>query len=374
MLERADSPIAEATSPDEVQGRAPGGLGASGFIVTLNPLASEIPPECASCGALASSSRVARRASDDATIIVPYCDACHARTSAPGTQALSSGIASCLVAITLASALPAVFQRLPIALLVAIVILGALLTVVAGQTLSRSPRLGLSGVPRAVWWTASGELACTSEAWAAELARRNQCAIRRARLSEPKNRWLFAPGPLLGLLLVALFYPFYHPRVRILNLTPERLTIWVDGRPEADVEPTSTENPRAGVERRLPAGMRLLEARTPVGRVVSRVEVRVLGGGRHLYAPGSDGYCFWLESTAYGRSAPATENVTPLISEQRFWVIPEDVDSWFSPNPPPTADDHSTGGVLSALRQAPCQLAPVPGEPRAESGDGDRTR
>jgi hypothetical protein len=367
MLERGDSPTAEATSPDELESSAGAPDEPNGFIVTLDPIGCDVPPECASCGALASSSRALRRPRDGAAIIVPYCDACHACASSPRTRTLSASLASCLVALTLASALPAVFGNVPALLLALLVNVGALSPLVVGEVLSRSPSTARAGVGCAAWWTSSGELACKYEAWAAELARRNQCAIRSARISSSSWRWSYVAGPLVGSVLIGLFYPFYHPRVRILNLTPERLSVWVDGRPEAEVEPTSTENPRAGVERRLPAGNRLLEARTPSGRVVSRVNVRITGGGRHLYAPGSDGYCFWLESTAYGLRAPAPENVTSLISEQRFWLVPEGVDTWFSPNPPPAADDRSTGGVLLALRQAPCDKAPIPTEPEREA-------
>jgi len=37
------------------------------------------------------------------------------------------------------------------------------------------------------------------------------------------------------------------------------------------------------------------------------------------------------------------------------------IDTWFSPNPAAqSADVRSTGGVLTALRQAPCSAAPRP--------------
>jgi hypothetical protein len=72
------------------------------------------------------------------------------------------------------------------------------------------------------------------------------------------------------------------------------------------------------------------------------------------------GHCFWLESTAYGRAEVDGARRLALSRKQHFWVLPLVVDSWFSENPAQSDDQRSTGGVLTALRQAPCALAPVP--------------
>jgi hypothetical protein len=261
-----------------------------------------------------------------------------------------------LVAFTLATTLPLVLERRSIALHAVLVVCGSLLPVLGGMVLAR-----LSGVSgRAVWWTPKGELACTNQRWAAELSARNGAHMRVAELRPPRSYWWIGIGPAFGLLLAGISYPFHHPFVRIINLTPSRLTIRVDGELVAELEPTSAESTRAGIERRVPAGARVLEARDASGRVVSRADVVLESGARHLFAPGSDGYCFWLESTHYGRSAAPVGNVVvPLSSESQFWVLKNPIDTWFAPNPPPSsADERSTGGVLTALRQAPCGEAP----------------
>jgi hypothetical protein len=147
--------------------------------------------------------------------------------------------------------------------------------------------------------------------------------------------------------------------VRILNLTDERLTVRVDGHPLGLVEATSTENARAGVEVRVPSGQREFLAEGPGGRVVARATVHVHGAKEHLYAPGSNDHCFWLETTGYGRSAPPNPRLEALTGAARFWVLPGHVDTWFDKNPEASPGGRRTsGGSLTALRQARCADAP----------------
>jgi hypothetical protein len=110
----------------------------------------------------------------------------------------------------------------------------------------------------------------------------------------------------------------------------------------------------------VPSGERALAVIGPGGRVVEEARVFVKSGARHLYAPASDGYCFWLERSFYGRSGPDVAERRALAGSVRFWVLPSDLDTWFSPNPEPSrADKRSSGGMLSALRQARCSVAPA---------------
>jgi hypothetical protein len=149
-------------------------------------------------------------------------------------------------------------------------------------------------------------------------------------------------------------YRFHFPEARFVNLTDGRLTILVDRRVRALVSPTSAESPSAGVVLRIPAGSHELRAIGADGRVVDVATVLVRGGEMHLYAPGSAGACFRIETTGYGRSRGTTVPDEPLTGELRFWALPGGIDFWFSPAPVPEADDRSTGGLLRALRQAAC--------------------
>jgi hypothetical protein len=156
---------------------------------------------------------------------------------------------------------------------------------------------------------------------------------------------------------------FHHPVVRVLNLTDERLTVAIDGRALLSLEPSSAENPTAGAEIRMPSGSHELTATSASGPP-STARVTLESGGHHLFAPRSSDHCFWLEETRYGRQPSGGSRVVPLKGESRFWVVPRQVDTWFSPNPPPgSADRRSSGGVLVALRQAPCAQAPEAARP-----------
>jgi hypothetical protein len=88
---------------------------------------------------------------------------------------------------------------------------------------------------------------------------------------------------------------------------------------------------------------------------VERAVVRVQGGHAHLFAPGSEGYCFWLESADYGRGRSSEPRREPLEGPPHFWALPTDLGGWFRPVPEQArAEARLTGGTVTVLRQAPC--------------------
>jgi hypothetical protein len=330
----------------------PGGIGAR--VVAISPGSALSPPECACCGATAGVSR--QESDGQRSLIVPYCEPCLHHATLGVTRDLSASLAGCLLAATAAIALPLGFGSLSLGLHALLAVLLASLPV-AVRWLVR-PRLapGHTARERAVWWVNDG-VACTHPKFAEHLARANDTSseARAAPYPAPAT-WIYA-GAFLALLATPFGWTFVHPIVRVINLSPERLLLSIDGRDVGSVDPTSAESPAAGVELRLPSGRRTLVARTPDGSAVARSVVDIRPGDKHLWAPASQGICFWLEQTHYGRNRPPAE-VRALVSEQRFWPLPE-IDTWFSPNPPPSeADGRSSGGTLWALRQAPCSQAP----------------
>jgi hypothetical protein len=332
-------------------------------VVALSPEGVALPGHCACCGGTADSSRVELRERDGASIIVPYCSDCQRHASAVSTRALAVALASSLLAVTLAAGLP-LLGELPAVAYTLIVLAGALLPLAAGVLWRRRPARGHRALGRAVWWLGTGELACVNPHFAAELAVTSGVALDRRTLGEPVlSAWVWV-GVILALVTAPFFYVLYHPLVRVVDLTGRRLVVLLDGRAVASVDPTSAESPAAGVELRLPSGHHRLQARDPNGRILSDTTVRIESGAQHLYAPGSDGYCFWLETTGYGRAGPPGPAIRPLSGARRFWVLPVDVDTWFAPNPAPArGDDRSSGGVLTALRQARCADAPAEARP-----------
>jgi hypothetical protein len=332
-----------------------------GRAVRLVETGSVLPASCACCGALAARSRLERSAYEQ-SLLIPYCDECQRHASAVSTRTLSVALSSLLLGLTLAAVLPLLLPQMPITN-AAMIAAGAALPIGAALLLKGKPRAGHSATGRAAWWLPNHELACTSPRWAAELALANGADVRSVALREPKLSPLMFSGLAIALFLAPALYRLQHPLVRVLNLTDERVDVFLDGRMLATVEPTSAESQSAGVEVRMPAGRHRVVLARPDGRRVADEEIRLESGSRHLYAAGSGRDCFWIERTGYGRSK-AKSSVELLERDRHFWVLPDSIDTWFASNPPPASgDERSTGGVLSALRQTPCSQAPVESRP-----------
>jgi hypothetical protein len=329
-----------------------------GYKVRIDPEGALVPPNCACCGADAAAA-CAETGSAKASLFVPYCEVCRHHVATRRTRTLAVALASSLITLTLAGALPLVWETVPLGVFALIVAGGGLLPLVLAALRRRTPEPGHSATARAAFWLPTGELACTNARWASELALANGREAQPLRLADSEfSPWMLAGAALLVLVL-PFSYRFYRPLVRIVNLTDSRLLVYVDEQLLTSVEPTRIESASAGVEVRVPAGQRVLEARDPAGITRSRAMVAVRAASPHLYAPASEPYCFWIERTGYGRAAGSEQEIVPLEGEARFWVLPDEIDSWFSPNPPVSAsDDRSTGGVLTALRQAPCNALP----------------
>jgi hypothetical protein len=234
----------------------------------------------------------------------------------------------------------------------------------------KSPEQGHTASDRAIWWKSDGALVCTNQSWAERLALSCGLEAQPVRVREAvMSPWMSA-GIVLSLSAAPFFHWLANPLVRIINLTDHRLSIVSDGRVLGTVEPTSAESPAAGIELRLPAGRRRLVAQPPLGAPVFARDVAVQAGSEHLFAPGSDEHCFWLENSGYGRAKSVDPPIVPLEGSTRFWILPLTIDSWFARNPSPaSADDRSTGGVMTALRHARCSEAPNGARDPEATGD-----
>ncbi|MBN1611786.1 MAG: hypothetical protein JW940_34450 [Polyangiaceae bacterium] len=328
------------------------------FRVMLDPAGAIVPTRCACCGRAASLSRAERRRDDAKTLIVPYCGACHDHASAAQTRVLALSLAGLLCAIGTAAALPLLWDWVTAPVYLLSVLFAAALPAAVGPLLRTGPGAHPHAPGRAAWWTRGGGLTCTNRAWATELAHANRAPIEpcyvRERLWSP---WMLS-ATVMGVVAAPFWLSYQRAELRVLNLTESRLVLSADGHPLAVIEPSSAESPAAGVDVRIPAGRRTLEVRTQDGRMVQRTSAFVQAGRQHLYAPASPTFCFWLETTDYARQAAS--QVEPLVDEDRFWLLPTDLDTWFAPNPPAASPGvRSTGGVLVALRQGRCADAPV---------------
>jgi hypothetical protein len=299
------------------------------------------------------------KAPGGAELIVGYCDDCAVHVGREGTRKLAANVASALIGCALAFGLPFASRPLPLVVLAVVVVAAALLPIVLVAAWPRRVAPGHASEGPAVRWLDAHELACANDRFATELARANGSTQRRAQFREVR----FAPAmlaiPLASALAAVATLFLASPVVRIVNLGIERASIEVDGRRVAEVDPTSVEAPSAGVEVRVTAGAHEILARGPSGVVVERASVEVLSRHAHLFAPGSDGYCFWLETAEYGRERSGGVTRDELSGPPHFWALPADLGGWFRPVPEQAlAEARLTGGVVTVLRQAPCANGP----------------
>jgi hypothetical protein len=330
-------------------------------LVRLGDERAAVPDGCACCGARSAHARsLADRSGHH--LLIGYCDDCAEHVARSATRRWSALAAGALLGATLAAGLPVAVPELPLASSALFAVAGVLLVPLAARAFERARR-GHAAAGPAVFFRGRGELVCRRGAWADEFAE------RLGLESEPTKVPLEGLRPVLGVafamaLAATFLHRFHHPLLRIVNLGEVTLETFIDGRAFGRVQPSSAESPGAGLELRVPAGRRRFEMRDLDGNLVDRVETRVASGRHHLYAPASPEICFWLETRGYGRDA-APEQYTPLEGSERFWVIPEQVRGWFSPNPPGDEAARATGGTSVVLRQGPCVEAPFAAESRA---------
>jgi hypothetical protein len=280
-----------------------------------------------------------------------YCSTCRDTHARQAARARALGAISLLAAAVTALAFPLLEPRAPLAA-----------HLLAATALALLPIAGLgSACPLAAWGSAPRVHG---------LGPLGTCVERRTIIGHlGAGRWraLWLPPiayrigwsliPALALGLSVLAYDWHHPRLWVINLSRERLWLAIDGVLAAALDPAGNDPARAALELRLPRGERELEAFDERHRRVASVRALLEGGRDHLYAPDSADFCFWLESTGYGRDA--TRTIRPLESGSRFFVLSADIDSWFEPSPePPAFDRRSSGGTLTALRQSACARAP----------------
>jgi hypothetical protein len=260
--------------------------------------------------------------------------------------------------VTFAVALP-VLSYMSVGWLVGTALFAALLPVFVALCWRRRPEGRHATLGEAAWWRGKHRLYCENERFARVAARNNELELLSAKPALVRWSSWYWVGPMATLVTLPVSVVFNTATLRVLNLTGSKYTLLVDGRVQGEVETTSAESPAAGRELRVGAGQRQLQAISHDGRIVSKQTVRLVGGGQHLYAPGATDTCFWIERTSYGRQKSAGPERIQFARELSFWLLPEQVDTWFAPSPLPVADDgRSSGGVLTALRQAPCRVAP----------------
>jgi len=332
-----------------------------GVSVRLPALAGALLPEECACCAEAASHRSALTRADGASLLVGYCDECAEHQASSSSRVLSLTLASVLLALTSAAGLPLFAPRLGLfSLSLWVCGLSSLpLLLVFLPTRKISPPHAARGP--AVLWGSGQQLLCAAPAYAERVVALNGGELSRTVLPERwGSAWLSA-GPVLGVGAACLSFFVYHPLLRVLNLGPVRVEVAIDGKRLVSVDSTSNESPAGGALVRVPAGAHTLSVVSSVdGSALGETSVEFHSGAVHLFAFGADDTCFWLETTGYGKERRAAPSYQPLPAAEHFWVLPGGIDTWFAANPAPSdANSRTSGGLLTALRQAPCSEAPA---------------
>ena len=336
----------------------PGAGRRPGWLVRLDLVGAVAPPGCACCGAPDGGSDVVRGGSGDVQLIVGYCDECRRHQGVERARLLAGALASALVALGLGVALPLASRPLPPSLLAALALVGSLVPVIVVALFPRRAGPGHAAAGPAVR-PARGGLSCARERWARELARLNGVEPSAAPFRERRVTLALLLAPLLAPLAVLAVLAVASPVVRVVNLSGERIRVEVDGSELVTLDPTSVESPVAGAEVRLGIGSHELVARAPDGRVLERARVSVEAFRTHLFAPASGAHCFWLETSSYGRSGGGPSAQQPFEGPPHFWALPADLGGFFTPPPEALLSEaRFTGGLVTVLRQAPCEATP----------------
>jgi hypothetical protein len=323
-----------------------------------------LPANCANCAEAAGASARLKPAwgVPGRSILVPYCARCARCLEQYETGRAVGLAASFLVGLVLLLGLPLVPAPFGMFTYGAIVAIGAALPPLAAWFVSnkRVPEPNQTSAAVALWWDKNG-ISGTNGKWVRELAALNQIdpsAVHPLATPRPFG-WHGAVLPLTFAAVSPSAFQWLFPTLVVLNLSPSEFDLVVDGRTRGVIGVTSLESTSAATRVSLGAGTHVLEARprgeavdAPPASVQTTVSIEV--GQEYLFAPGSDGYCFWLERTAYG-SAGSKSRTQPLGGKDGFFRLPSPIDTWFGANPAPNSDRVSTGGEMVALRQGRCQ-------------------
>lgn len=318
-----------------------------------------MPASCANCGGVPTE--IERVAARHKTVLVPYCEWCFGRLLRLGTRQMAATLASVLASVTLLLTLPWVFPHWGLFEYIGVATIAAALPPILVSVVRRAESPPQTSDGRAVWWVGPAALCCTREGFARDVAELNQAQRTTASVRPPVQRPMMWLGVAIACVFGPATYNFLHPQLWVLNLAAAEFELYSETAALGRVPASSLESPEAGLRLRLGVGGRELRAVDHTGKVVASRRVSIAAGKSYLYAPLSEGHCFWLERERYGRAEAATQgsaHLRLLPPDRDFWAMPSDIDNWFAKNPAPARDTRSSGGSLTALRLARCTDAP----------------
>ncbi len=313
-------------------------------------------PTCANCLAAAKGGHREVIRGNGGDVLVPYCPDCLSSMHRNGIAALSWNLSSILLGVAACLYLPLIpWISERAATVIAASVAG--LPWLVGQVWKGILQGNAAVREKAVYVEADG-LLCLNSQWAMGLGNLLGVDIHSTQFKVKSQVGWACGGVVIALVATPWFHDFFHPIVRMLNLTDDALIVFADNHELAKVQPTSGENSMAGAFIRVPAGKRRLTARHLDGTTIDDLTAYIFAGRGHLFAPGRpDGICFWLERSALGRAGNGTIARRVLAQQTSFWSLNADIDVWFRPALG-SKSAYFTGGVVTALRQGTCPSPP----------------
>ena len=168
-------------------------------------------------------------------------------------------------------------------------------------------------------------------------------------------------GPLLVLLLFPAINSAFHPEVLLLNLGDEVLEIQIDEFTSYQLMPMAYENAGSGLLVHWPSGTRRVRIRSASRADAEEIVLHLKPSQDYVFAPMPHDRCFWMEVDHFGRSGQF-QDIAHITPKKGLFELSVRPDSWFAPNRLPAWNNHrSSGGVMNALRFAPCAERPRAG-------------
>jgi len=331
------------------------------WVVRVDVERFDCAPICSHCLSPAAGNRLEPSPSGAKTISVPYCQDCLDSFGKQSVARLGWILASVLLGVAGCVFFP-LLAWLTRAAAVSSALFFAALPWIFGQLWLG--RASAARPLRSAAYAGRKGVVCTNEKWAQLLARRLVTGVQHQRVRVGVSLGWSTAGLIITAVVTPGLYDTFHCEARILNLTEEELVITVDHHLLAVTKPTTQEHPRAGSIVRIAMGPRHIEARRHDGTLVHEDSVQISAGQTYLYAPEHPAEtCFWLERAALGRERSVVTEREALPTDRDFWQMPVSIDTWFIPALGPESN-FFTGGVVTSLRQGPCEPSPTPNADR----------
>lgn len=279
--------------------------------------------------------------------IARYCETCAARLEQARTRALALVVATCILAVFIATGLIFTFGARQVSLQIGLAGFCALLPSVALSSMGYWPK-----IPHSVLQSAAKPSVFFARN--PEYAREAGLVFERMPMRVPRHATGFWLPVLLAIGWSVSIQFLGRAEVWVVH-SQQDLTLLIDHSVIGRVPASLDETPTAGRREVVLGGRHTLTLLGPDGSVILEGRAALSPGRSYLFAAAPPGLCFFLVRQNYGREAARAPNpeVSRLVGPGPLWELPERIDVWFAPLPP-AGPGLTSGGSRTALRMLGC--------------------